>query len=86
MLVYKIIGLAMILLSLTCSIVGWLREYLRDKEKRRRRRLLRKRRSAYKEGFRKGTLRDIEKWRGEVKPDKHLNVICKNPEYAEAWL
>lgn len=85
MLAYKIIGIMMILTALSCSFARLWSEYLNERQRRRRRRLAQKRRSAYKKRFRAGALRDIEQWRGEDKPKKHLNVVCKNPEYAEVW-
>lgn len=85
MFAYKVIGLLMVLAALSYSLLSWLREYLNERQRRKNRRWARKCRNTYKESFRKGTLRDIEQWRGEYKPDKRLNVICKNPAYADAW-
>lgn len=79
MIVYKIIGLMMILAALAFNTGSWLREYLNEKQKRRNRRFARKCRNTYKESFRTGTLKDIEQWRGENKPKKQN----KNPELAE---
>lgn len=84
MLIYKVIGGLMIASVLICSFAGWLKEWLHEREKRQRRKQIKQRYEEYKQGFRNGTMRDIEEWNKEnAEEPKRQNIICKNPELAK---
>lgn len=80
----KVIGTLLFTTGVIFGGRGIFKRWLHRQRMCRNDRYKQKLREAYKRRFREGQA-TINEWREEVQPEKHLNVICKNPAFAAAW-
>lgn len=80
----KVIGTLLFAIGVIFGGRGVFKRWLHRQRMRRNDRHKQKLREAYKLGF-KEEMAAINEWREEIQPEKHLNVICKNPAFAAAW-